>query len=317
MRHVAHPRRMKYISGLHNAQICSVNDVGYIRHDLDKAGQDKLDFPPNNFNESLLKSESFTVGSKKERVVPPNGMWQTFGIIDDTEKWRQQLNSLASSVGLLTKSDIENYQRKKERNEMMKNLQKNSQARPSTTANAGMCTPLRKPGSSATRYNEPLLTGRKKSRAGSKRFSRGASSGRLTGNKHFIVDQSDRETWMLQVLCQILQTDNLADVQAWLVSTNDTEKERVKQLIDHAMKGLEQSGRIIEQNQAPADKCETPKTGTVVIPGETKQPNASSLDYIENALQKMDVKQSRPYTTKETTKLPNILKLDDDNDISN
>ena len=64
------------------------------------------------------------------------------------------------------------------------------------------------------------------------------------------------------------------------------EKERVKQLIDHAMKGLEQSGRIIEQNQAPADKCETPKTGTVVIPGETKQPNASSLDYIENALQK-------------------------------
>lgn len=65
------------------------------------------------------------------------------------------------------------------------------------------------------------------------------------------------------------------------------EKERVKQLIDHAMKGLEQSGRIIERNEPQTDnKCDTPKTGTVVIPGETKQPNASSLDYIENALQK-------------------------------
>ena len=29
---------------------------------------------------------------------------------------------------------------------------------------------------------------------------------------------------MLQVLCQILQTDNLADVQAWLVSTGDNGK---------------------------------------------------------------------------------------------
>ena len=49
------------------------------------------------------------------------------------------------------------------------------------------------------------------------------------------------------------------------------EKERVKQLIDHAMKGLEQSGRILETNES-----EPPKS----------QEKLNSLTFIENALQK-------------------------------
>ncbi len=75
VRHVAHPRRMKYISGLNNAKICAVNDVGYIRNTPQTP-----QFPPNNFNEALIKSDSFNTLHKRERVVPPNGMWQTFGL---------------------------------------------------------------------------------------------------------------------------------------------------------------------------------------------------------------------------------------------
>lgn len=117
---------------------------------------------------------------------------------------------------------------------------------------------------------------------------------------------------MLQVLCQILQTENLSDVQSWLVAASDNgelgidlfytswflgfiefdlifiEKERVKQLIDQAMSGLEQSGRIIDRPEQPTTqqgKPETPKTGIIVIPEEPKKPQ-SSLAYIENALQK-------------------------------
>lgn len=78
---------------------------------------------------------------------------------------------------------------------------------------------------------------------------------------------------MLQVLCQILQTESLVDVQSWLVSASDSgkhlyyivqsamngyliilsdeiDKEKVKQLIDQAMKGLEQSGRIENDSAA-------------------------------------------------------------------
>ena len=71
--------------------------------------------------------------------------------------------------------------------------------------------------SSNGRLNEPVLTTRRTSR-----YSRGGtrSSQQLaSSNKKYIVDQADREAWMLQVLCQILQTDNLTDVQSWLVST--------------------------------------------------------------------------------------------------
>ncbi len=306
VRHVAHPRRMKYISGLNNAKICAVNDVGYIRNTPQTP-----QFPPNSFNEALIKSESFNTLQKRERLVPPNGMWQTFGlskyvnltlishywiliffiIVDDTENWRQQLNTLASSVGLLTQTDIEEYHRKKNRSQTIKNLQNTQKSTPDSAgpnARIKPCTPMNKPGSAAARYNEPLLTGRKASRHGSRQGSRygskAGSTGNLTGNKHFIVDQTDRETWMLQVLCQILQTDNLADVQAWLVSASDSDKERVKTLINNAMGGLEQSGRIVERPETTnSNHPDTPKTGTVVVPEEKSN---SSIAQIGNVLQK-------------------------------
>ena len=77
----------------------------------------------------------------------------------------------------------------------MKNLEK----RPPMSGNTvrpGMCTPMKKPGSASARYNEPLLTGRKASRRGSRQGSRASSMGNLTGNKHFVVDQGDREQWV-------------------------------------------------------------------------------------------------------------------------
>lgn len=106
---------------------------------------------------------------------------------------------MASAVGLLTQTDIEDYQKKKERKQTMQNL---AQPKPMTSQGVvrpvtGMCTPLRKPGTASSRYNEPLLTGRKASRQGSRKASRAASMGNITESKHFIVDQSDREAWVL------------------------------------------------------------------------------------------------------------------------
>jgi len=65
---------------------------------------------------------------------------------------------------------------------------------------------------------------------------------------------------MLQVLCQILKTENMNEIQAWLVASSPNglfgdylyiilrfyvlEKEAVRQLIISAIKGLEDSGRI-------------------------------------------------------------------------
>lgn len=160
VRHRAHPKRMKVIHGLNNAAICSVNDVGYTYFpSVDKKSQ--LAFPPNNFNQTLLshrkqnqapagrnglslsdneetyaleqqfvsKSQSsFSSANaappikRKEKARPPQGMWNTFGLVDNSDQWRSELNALASSVGLITPHDIEEYRRKKEREEMVKEL---------------------------------------------------------------------------------------------------------------------------------------------------------------------------------------------------
>lgn len=74
VRHVAHPRRMKYISGLNNARICAVNDVGYINN---INTTDSVNFPPNNYNDQVIKSN---VAKRKEKAIPPNGPWRTFGL---------------------------------------------------------------------------------------------------------------------------------------------------------------------------------------------------------------------------------------------
>jgi hypothetical protein len=176
-----------------------------------------------------------------------------FLLVDNTDKWRNELNTLASSVGLLTQNDLEEYKKKKEREQKIR-LMKEQSTKPTSSSSIKL-QPLSRSGNvtASGRLNEPVLATRRTSR-----YSRGgtgaASRGLLaSSNKKYIVDQADREAWMLKVLCQILQTDNLVDVQAWLVSANETEKEKIKQLIDHAMRGLEASGRIEQQYQQETD----------------------------------------------------------------
>jgi hypothetical protein len=155
------------------------------------------------------------------------------GLVDNTEKWRSQLNSLASSVGLLTQSDLEEMRRKKEREEMIRNYQFRPAPRfpppGSSNGSSRAQSAITKIKTPAARLNEPLPPQSRHHRT-SRQLSRGlsASANHLNtataSNKHYVIDSADRELWMLQVLCQILQTDNLADVQSWLVSTNDSGK---------------------------------------------------------------------------------------------
>ncbi len=110
--------------------------------------------------------------------------------VDNTDKWRNELNSLASSVGLLTQTDIEDLKKKKERDEMIRNFQKPKNPT-SQRSNLATSKSLQTPATSKSqRLNEPLLTGRRTSR-----FSRAGSKGIQTGNK-YIVNSADREAWV-------------------------------------------------------------------------------------------------------------------------
>ena len=80
--------------GLHNAAICSVNDVGYTFFPSNEASE----FPPNTFNKTQLRAleannqsaaeqyrESKYLTKRKEKVVPPNGIWRTYGLSNEFE----------------------------------------------------------------------------------------------------------------------------------------------------------------------------------------------------------------------------------------
>ena len=203
VRHVAHPKRMKYISGLNNARICAVNDDGY----FNRPPQPPMIQPSSSLSMADGKSGGL-LSRRKEKLVPPSGIWKTYGLIDDTEKWRKELNSLATSVGLITEDDIDNYKKRKERDERLTSIQQ----LPKSPSHRLSRTPLlqrslqktaNKPGtsngtaSSTRALNEPLNTGRKS------RQSR--SHSRLTGlasssTKKYVVNQADREVWVREVI---------------------------------------------------------------------------------------------------------------------
>ena len=52
---------------------------------------------------------------------------------------------------------------------------------------------INNPPSSYGRLNEPLLTGRR-----TNRLSRGSRGMGLTGKKHYVVEQDDREAWVFK-----------------------------------------------------------------------------------------------------------------------
>ncbi len=113
------------------------------------------------------------------------------------------MNTLASSLGLLTQTDLENLKKKKEREEMIKRLQEGSKtpaSRSQQTKNVQQANKTQTPASSSGRLNEPLLTGRRASRQSRQSRQNRTGSKAMSSGKKYIVDQSEREAWVI-ILC--------------------------------------------------------------------------------------------------------------------
>ena len=126
--------------------------------------------------------------------------------VDDTSKWRAELNTLASSVGLLTHSDVDEYNRRRAADDwqakhshkptssssnMSVKLQPINYTKPSSKSASSLGKRPDRSSYSSGRLNEPVPKTRHTSR-----FSRGASNGQLASGKKFIVEQADREAWV-------------------------------------------------------------------------------------------------------------------------
>ncbi|XP_022316133.2 protein TBATA-like isoform X1 [Crassostrea virginica] len=224
-RHNPHPSRVRHIKGLLDVPICAVNDDGYFA-----SPKYSLQFPPNAFNNKQMNKwkgqvpvNAINVNSRLHPINTVTGL-QYFtglnsypfrekavprvGMVPVTEQWRDELQQLTKAIGFGT----------------------DEMAPPKPQA-PGV------PERPKTQYSE--TTGRiipPPSRA----MSRGKTGSRQGRDKYYgtlqhIAPEPDMETMVLQMLCQILQTEDINAVQAWLCSAGDREKTVVMDLIRSAV----------------------------------------------------------------------------------
>ncbi|CAF1466820.1 unnamed protein product [Adineta ricciae] len=210
VRNSPHPQRVRHMEGLNGAWICNVND------DLDRDKRSKRN-KANDYNKNNLPINE--TGRRTERLVPPTTFWNTHGLIHDTDKWRQELANLAAASGIGSENENKKHSNKSALTADPKNASR-SGAHYSTKTG---------------RFNESASKSR-----GRTSTKHGAGQ---TGETLFNVPEDEREAWMLQVLCQLLDTCNLEDVQSWLVSASPAEKEQARSMINAALRGLKESER--------------------------------------------------------------------------
>ncbi|KAL8616967.1 hypothetical protein ACOMHN_041885 [Nucella lapillus] len=264
-RHNPHPHRVRHLKGLLDVPICSVSDDGYF-----SSPRYSMQFPPNSFNNTKLNKwkgripvHSVNINSQLHPVNTVTGLqyftglnsypWREraiprVGLVPVTETWRDELQRFTEQLGdmTLTKDPAKD------------SLQK-AEDRPRTV------------------YSQE--TGRlipPPSRALSRGNSRRGQRLPINPTLQHIVPAPDMENVVLTMLCQILQTEDINAVQAWLCSAGNREKTMVMEMIQAAMAGreeywknyppqvIDQSGVDFSMNKLPPiDGAPRPPTGEV------------------------------------------------------
>jgi len=230
-RHNPHPGRVRHLKGLLDVPICSVNDDGYFANP-----RYSLQFPPNQHNSKRLNTwrgripvNAINVNSQLHPINTVTGL-QYFmglesypyrekaiprvGLVPVTETWRDELQNFTKALGL----DDMVADAKKEKEE---------EQRPRTTMYSAETGRIIPPPS------------RMASRGGSRR-GRTVPAGFVGGSLQHISADPDFENIVLVMLCQILQTEDINAVQAWLCSSGQREKEHVMGLVRSAIAGREE-----------------------------------------------------------------------------
>ena len=228
-RHNPHPVRVRHIKGLNGVPICTVNDDGYfpdIRFSLDNLQPSQQKHFLNNqaissslgLNSSLFPIDTITGIQNypyKEKAVP------RFGIIPITDSWRDELKDFCFKAGLL-----------------QQNVEPNTKVSKPQTA-----------GSVKRKTNYSASTGRlipPPSRLSSRMSTRSAHHHHSFNH---ISVYPDTETLMINMLCQILQTDSVQDIQQWLVSAGEREKAMVLDLIKTGIGGEIKASKDVEPEE--------------------------------------------------------------------
>ncbi|XP_035389113.1 protein TBATA isoform X2 [Electrophorus electricus] len=212
-RHNPHPHRVTHMSGLNGSPVCMVNDDWYANTPL--------------CPHPLIRSQMPAAGPGRTSLSVPSqislgsagGVQSGAGLL--SEAWREELKDLAAKVSQPASGPSRREDRKCSREEE---------------------APRRK-----TQYS--AQTGRliPASSWGAKRRDTQASHRRPGTRRPQPAILGGQELRVLELLCQILQTDSLSLVQKWLLLAGDREKELVQGLLQQALADLLPSTHQEEQ----------------------------------------------------------------------
>lgn len=227
-RHNPHPARVRHLKGLLDVPICAVNDDGYFANP-----RYSLQFPPNSFNLKKLQRipvNAINVNSQlhpintvtglqyftgltnypfRERAVPK------VGLVPVTEAWRDELKALTDAI-----KEVEAEKPKEPK------LPERPKTQYSETTGRLIPPPSR-------------AMSRGSSRQGSRQGSRAGQRDLFQRNFQHIAEDPDMESHVLMMLCQILQTEDINAVKAWLCSAGEREKAMVLEMIRTAVSSKE------------------------------------------------------------------------------
>lgn len=206
-RHNPHPGRVRHIKGLLDVPICHVSDDGFQPTQRPLMTPERRSiYQMQKMNSSASQHPIYPINSygvDTYDVFPNKGV--PFKKVPFVPRWFEELKDISNRAGLEPSLDHQQ-----------------------TTA------PQKASYSKVTgRLNE--APSRAMSRSGpASRAGRGPPSryGVFTGG---INKQPDNEALIMELLCQILQTDSLREIQQWLISAPVNEKEMACELIRVAL----------------------------------------------------------------------------------
>ncbi|XP_072165515.1 protein TBATA-like [Diadema setosum] len=276
-RHNPHSKRVRHIKGLLDYPICSVHDDGYIansrlslRRPTTMGARDDMDllrrsWPQASTNGGRLPVHAInyhpkhinpSLGNHKLNFLDANTMYPrfplsykeradpTFGLIPVTDRWRDELRAITEQAGLGLPREI-------------KEVQAEQPKRTSVySAETGRLIP-----------------------PPSRAMSRGVSRQKQHDHElmYHIAAEGSNESLVLEMLCQILQTDSISAVQAWLVSAGEREKNLVLDMIRSAISSEESyfQHQVAEVKVPPPRPSSNPPPNMNVTSGyaETDRPS--------------------------------------------
>ncbi|KAG9267485.1 protein TBATA [Astyanax mexicanus] len=218
-RHNPHPHRVTHISGLNGSPVCAVNDDWFANTPL--------------CPHPLIKSQLPASGNQPHPIsyTPASGAsGSRHGTALLSEAWQEELKDLATKVSLSAAGPSRGDDGERSRDED---------------------PPRRK-----TQYS--AQTGRiiPSSSWGTKRRDTATGHRRPATHRSQPTSLDGQELRVLELLCQILQTDSLSLVQQWLLLAGDREKELVLGLLQQAMI----DSPSVSQQQLPFTAPPEPRT---------------------------------------------------------